>query len=240
MPPQPTQSAFIKYWKPVVLLLLVIAVLIAAQWAGVGSWLNQIQQTIKNAGSWAPLLFIVIYIGLTVAAVPGTPLTVAAGALFGTVLGIVYVSIASTVGAALCFLIARYFARGAAAEWLAKKKNFQKLDQMIKDHGDIIVALTRLVPLFPYNLLNYGFGLTKVAFWTYVFWTWLCMLPGTFLYVAGADAMMVALTEGKMPWLLLGFIAIVLLILIVLIQKARKILREKETQTEQKADTNGA
>ena len=124
-PPQPTQSALMKYWKPVVLLLLVIAVLIAAQWAGVGSWLNQIQQTIKNAGSWAPLLFIVIYIGLTVAAIPGSPLTVAAGALFGTLLGIVYVSIASTVGAALCFLIARYFARGSVAEWLAKKKNFQ-------------------------------------------------------------------------------------------------------------------
>jgi uncharacterized membrane protein YdjX (TVP38/TMEM64 family) len=60
-----------------------------------------------------------------------------------------------------------------------------------------------LVPLFPFNLLNYGFGLTKVRFGTYVFWSWICMLPGTVLYVVGADAISTAMTEGGVPWVLL-------------------------------------
>src|SRR3970040_1243770 len=65
--------------------------------------------------------------------------------------------------------------------------------------GSVIVALTRLAPLFPFNLLNYGFGLTRIPFWTYVFWSYLCMLPGTILYVVGADAFTEGLAQGRGP-----------------------------------------
>ncbi len=70
---------------------------------------------------------------------------------------------------------------------------------MTEKHGAIIVAVTRLVPLFPFNLLNYGFGLTRVPFWTYLFWSWLCMLPGTIAYLVGTDAVILAVTTGELP-----------------------------------------
>jgi uncharacterized membrane protein YdjX (TVP38/TMEM64 family) len=120
--------------------------------------------------------------------------------LFGTVLGTVVVSLGSTVGAALCFLIARYFAREAVEKWVQKNEKFKKLDQMTAQQGAVIVAITRLIPLFPFNLLNYGFGLTKVSFWQYTLWSWICMMPGTILYVLAGDAAAKGLSQGRVPW----------------------------------------
>jgi len=154
---------------------------------------------------------------------------VAAGALFGSILGVISVSIASTLGASLAFLVARYFARDAVARWLSANEKFRRLDKMTEEHGAIIVALTRLVPIFPFNLLNYGFGLTRVRFWTYVFWSWLCMLPGTVLYVVGADAVIQAITEGKVPWALLGVILAFVVLLTFLVRHARRRPQAKET-----------
>jgi uncharacterized membrane protein YdjX (TVP38/TMEM64 family) len=130
-------------------------------------------------------------------ALPGSALTVAAGALFGSVLGIAVVSIGPTIGSSLSFLIARYFARDPVAHRLSKNDRFRKLDQLTQKHGAVIVALTRLVPFLPFNLLNHGFGLARVPFSTYVFWSWLCMLPGTALYVIGADAFTSGISQGK-------------------------------------------
>ena len=76
-------------------------------------------------------------------------------------------------------------ARDAVANWLSRSEKFQRLDKLTAEHGAIMVALTRLVPIFPFNLLNYGFGLTRVPFWTYVFWSWLCMLPATVVATCG-------------------------------------------------------
>jgi uncharacterized membrane protein YdjX (TVP38/TMEM64 family) len=170
-----------------------------------------------------------MYAAAVVAALPGSALTVAAGALFGSVLGVIVVSIASTLGAALSFLVARYFARGAVAGWLSDKEKFRRLDRMTEEQGAIIVALTRLVPIFPFNLLNYGFGLTRVPFWTYVFWSWLCMLPGTVLYVVGADVVTKAVVQGEVPWLLVGALVAAAAVLAVLVRQARRKLQDRET-----------
>ena len=99
-------------------------------------------------------------------------------------------------------------------------------------YGAIIVAITRLVPLFPFNLLNYGFGLTRVPFWTYVGWSWLCMLPGTILYVLGADALTQGLTRGEIPWPLVVAFAAIAVILTLLVRRARHILQKKERRKE--------
>ncbi len=95
-----------------------------------------------------------------------------------------------------------------------------------------MVAITRLVPLFPFNLLNYGFGLTLVPFWTYVFWSWICMLPGTVLYVVGADAVTSAISEGKIPWTLIGILIITAGLITVLVRQARKKLKGDEEPKE--------
>ncbi len=216
-------------WKPLALLAAIVAVLVLAKALGLGKRLGDLDEWIKSLGPWGPVAFILIYIVATVAAVPGTALTLVAGALFGSVLGVVCVSVASTVGATLCFMIARYFARGAVTEWLSGNEKFRRLDELTEQQGWIVVAITRLVPLFPFNLLNYGFGLTRVRLRTYVLFSWTCMLPGTIAFVVGADAFKTAVKEGKVPWVLLGVLVAVVCILVVLVRYARRALKDKES-----------
>lgn len=222
------------WWRPVVLLAAVVVVLILAKAVGVGERLGEVRDWIHGLGRWGPGVFVAFYAIAVLAALPGSALTVAAGALFGSVLGVAVVSVGATLGASLAFLVARYFAREATARWLSQNEKFRRLDHLTEERGAIIVALTRLVPLFPFNLLNYGFGLTRVPFWTYVFWSWLCMLPGTVLYVVGADAVTKGIAEGQVPWPLIGALAGVGFTVAVLVQFARRRLSERETTLEAK------
>jgi uncharacterized membrane protein YdjX (TVP38/TMEM64 family) len=220
----------------VVLLALVILVMVLAAVLNVGERLVQLRVWIESLGAWGPIAFIVIYVVATVAALPGSAITVAAGALFGSIAGVAVVSVASTAGAALAFLVSRYSARDAMARRLEADERFRRLDALTETHGAIIVAVTRLVPLFPFNLLNYGFGLTRVRFWTYVFWSWLCMLPGTVLYVVGADAVFSALSESRVPWVLIAVAVSMLVLLTVIARIARRRLRGREPATGTDAD----
>ncbi len=145
---------------------------------------------IQDAGIWAPLLFMAVYAVAAVLFLPGSVLTLAGGALFGPVLGTFYNLTGATVGAALAFLIARYL----ASDWVADKTG-GRLKQLIKGvegEGWRFVAFTRLVPLFPFNLLNYALGLTRIRFSHYLLATYICMLPGaiayTYLGYAGREA----------------------------------------------------
>lgn len=212
------------WWRPVLLLSVVIAIFILAGILGVGEKLAQLRGWIASLGAWGPAVYVLFYAAFTVAALPGSAITVLAGALFGSVLGVIVVSIASTLGASLAFLVSRYFARQAMENWLEKSEKFQRLDSLTEEHGAIIVAFTRLVPLFPFNILNYGFGLTKVRFWTYVFWSWLCMLPGTVLYVVGTDALVKGISEGEVPWMLIGVLIAAAVIVFFLVRFARSRL----------------
>ncbi|PIS36022.1 MAG: hypothetical protein COT35_13375 [Nitrospirae bacterium CG08_land_8_20_14_0_20_52_24] len=217
------------WWKPVVLMGALVLVVMLARIFGIGDRLGDLRGWIRGLGAWGPAVFVLLYIAAVVAAIPGSAITVAAGALFGSAAGIILVSLGSTIGAGLCFLIARFFARDAAAKWLSSNEKFRKLDQMTEQHGAIIVALTRLVPLFPFNLLNYGFGLTKIPFKTYLFWSWLCMLPATVLFVIGTDAIVKGVSEGKIPWGLIALAAGAAVLLGFLVQSARKRLQEKKS-----------
>jgi len=220
-----------------ILFVLVIAgLLVGAKVFGLGERLGDLRDWIGGLGPLGFLVFIALYIIAVVAAIPGSALTVAAGALFGSVFGIVLVSIASTAGAACAFLIARYVARDAVIKWLSQNEKFRRLDQLTEDHGAVIVALTRLVPIFPFNLLNYGFGLTRVRFWTYFLWSWMCMLPGTILYVVGADALTDGLARGEIPWVLIATLAAVAIVLFFLVRFARKRLQAKERISETSDD----
>lgn len=213
-----------QWWRPVLLAAAILAVLALAHLLGVRERLGGLREWIATLGAWGPVVFVLLYTAAVVAALPGSLLTLAGGALFGVVNGVALVSIASTLGASIDFLIARYFARAAVSRWLSRSEKFQMLDKLAGDRGAIIVALTRLVPLFPFNLLNYGFGLTAVPFRTYVFWSWLCMLPGTVLYVAGSDALFSGLSQGRVPWNIVAVIALMAALLAVLIPVARRRL----------------
>ena len=178
------------------------------------------------SGGFRPCRFVGLYILGVVAGIPGSALTVAAGGLFGSFLGVILVSFASTIGASFSFLIARYFAREAIANWLSRREKFKRSGCNDRRHGAMIVAITRLIPIFPFNFLNYGFGLTKIPFWTYVFWSWLCMLPGTVLYVVGVDAFVQFFVQRKSPWLLVGVMAGVGVLLAILVKFARRKIKD--------------
>jgi pyruvate/2-oxoglutarate dehydrogenase complex dihydrolipoamide dehydrogenase (E3) component/uncharacterized membrane protein YdjX (TVP38/TMEM64 family) len=217
------------WWRPVLLLAVVVTLIVLAQVFGLGEKLGALRDWINSLGPWGPAVFFLIYVAGTVAAIPGSAMTVTGGALFGSFWGIILTLNAATVGASLAFLISRYFARESIVRWLGENEQFQRLDRLTEKHGAIMVALTRLVPIFPFNLLNYGFGLTRVPFWTYVFWSWLCMAPGSILYVVGSDAIFTAAARGEVPWSLVGVLLVAVVVLTLLVRFARRKLQMKES-----------
>lgn len=219
-------------WRLPALAAALLALVAVAHAAGLGDRLDDLREWIVGLGPWGPLAFVAIYAAATVAALPGSVLTVAAGAMFGSLAGVAVVSVASTLGATLAFLVARFLARDAVARRLAANEKFARLDRLTREHGAIVVAITRLVPLFPFNLLNYGFGLTAVPLPTYVFWSWLCMLPGTVLYVVGADVVATAVAQGRVPWALLAALAVTSALLVVLVRLAHRALARREAGRE--------
>ncbi len=141
---------------------------------------ERVQQLLQSSDSLAPFIFILLYIISTVLFLPGSILTLLGGALFGPVYGTLYSLTGATLGAMISFMVARYL----ASSWVEKKSS-GKLKQLIKgveSEGWRFVAFTRLVPLFPFNLLNYALGLTKISFTQYSIATYIFMLPGAIAY----------------------------------------------------------
>lgn len=158
---------------------LTLLILVGRQ---LGAYVPRFAEWVDGLGYWGPLAFILGYVLATVAFIPGSLLTLAAGAIFGLAKGTAVVFAGATVGSALAFLISRYVARGAIEKRLEGAPRFAVIDRAVAREGLKIVFLLRLSPIFPYNLLNYALGLTKVGFRDFVLAS-IGMLPGTFLYV---------------------------------------------------------
>lgn len=142
-----------------------------------------LRTSVADLGVWGPAVFGLVYIVAALLFIPGSALTLTAGAMFGLGLGTAVVSVASTIAAALGFLIARYVARDAIAGRARQNAKFFAIDEAIRIGDWKIVAMLRLSPALPYSLSNYLYGLTPVRFWPYVAASWIAMLPGTFMYV---------------------------------------------------------
>jgi uncharacterized membrane protein YdjX (TVP38/TMEM64 family) len=218
-----------------------IAMLILlAWWLPLGAWLTAGAEWIQGHGAVAWAVFILTYIIATIVVVPGTLLTLAAGLLFGLPLGVVLVSLGSVTGAACAFLIGRFLARDWLAERIAVRPGFHALDTATRHEGFIIVLLTRLSPLFPFNLLNYGLGLTSVRFRDYFFASWIGMLPGTivYVYIGSLAASLAELAGGDVDGgiatqaLLAGGLVATVLLTAIITRKATRTLREHLQQAE--------
>ena len=168
-------------WLSVLVAVAVTALLVVAgrQLAGA---IPALAARIEEMGVWGPVVFVCAYASATVAFAPGSVLTLAAGAVFGIARGTVIVFVGATTGAALAFLAARHLARSAIENKVAAYPRFAAIDRAIGEQGRKIVFLLRLSPVFPFNLLNYALGLTKVRFADYLVAS-LGMIPGTLLYV---------------------------------------------------------
>jgi uncharacterized membrane protein YdjX (TVP38/TMEM64 family) len=167
----------------VVVALVLIALIFVARRFGAGSAPKDALDWISSLGALAPVVFIAIYVVACVMFLPGSILTIGAGVIFGVVMGSIYVSMASTAGATAAFLVGRYLARDWVARKLEGNSKFKAIDDAVGREGWKIVALTRLSPIFPFNLLNYAFGLTKVSLRDYVIASWAGMIPATVMFV---------------------------------------------------------
>jgi uncharacterized membrane protein YdjX (TVP38/TMEM64 family) len=165
----------------VAFVVLVVALLVVAG-RRAGALVPEFARWVNGLGPWGPIAFVAGYIVASVVLVPAALLTLAAGAIFGIVKGVAVVFVGASLGASAAFLIARYAARGAVARRIAGNERFGAIDQAIGREGRKIVLLMRLSPVFPFNILNYALGLTRIRFTDYLL-AMPGMLPGGLLYV---------------------------------------------------------
>lgn len=171
-------------WLRLALIILIVATLIyIVRATGVTKLLPEWLEKIRNLGPAGWLVFIGLYVAACVLFVPGSVLTLGAGAVFGVGLGSVLVSAGSVLGATASFLIGRFFARDWVTKKAAANPRFAALDAAIGKEGLKIVGLLRLSPVFPFNLLNYLLGVTRVSLRDYVLASWIGMMPGTVMFV---------------------------------------------------------
>ena len=171
-------------WKWIAILLVVVGLVVTARYfLDIPGLLTGTLRLVADLGPWGPVLFVLLYVLATVLFVPGSILTLGAGVLFGVVRGSLLVSVAATLGATAAFLTGRYFAREWVSEKIQGNSQFEAIDRAVAEEGWKIVGLTRLAPVFPFNLLNYAFGLTRVSLKAYVLASWIGMIPVTVLYV---------------------------------------------------------
>jgi uncharacterized membrane protein YdjX (TVP38/TMEM64 family) len=186
----------------------------------------KIKTWVEGFGRTAPFVYIGLYLVSTVFFLPGAPVTILAGFVFGPLWGIFYASVASIISVSVAFLIARYVARDLVEGWVKDNAQFRKIDEQVEEQGWRIVMFTRVVPIFPFNLQNYAYGLTSIRFPTYVLVSAIFMLPGTAVFVQLGGAFVSG--EGNI-WKTLLYLGIagVLLLLLSLIPK---LLRKYQTK----------
>jgi uncharacterized membrane protein YdjX (TVP38/TMEM64 family)/ferredoxin len=220
--------------KALLLAVLLVAAIAAVHFSGASRYLEQekLRELIQGYGILAPALYILIYSLAPVFFLPGLPITIVGGILFGPFWGVVYTITGATIGASLAFLVARYLAR----DWIEGKltsPRWRRLDREVVTHGWKVVAFTRLIPAFPFNLLNYAFGLTRIPFMHYAIATFFCMLPACIAFIVFSSSLP-GLIRGKVsPTLLIGILLVILVSLLPVAYGSIKARRERRTATEE-------
>lgn len=204
--------------------LIVIGIIICQVQFDLIQTIPKLIQYIESLGIIGMSLFVLVYILACILLIPGSPLTVGAGAVFGFWKGLILVSIGSTLGAAAAFLISRYLTREFIERKLNKSHKFSAMDMAITREGWKIIFLARLSPIIPFFLLNYALGLTKIRLHTYIISSWAGMIPGTVLYTYIGSLGKTILTAKRSPidWVYLGIGLIATVSVTVLISRIAK------------------
>lgn len=180
-----------KKFKIIVLAAFIISVIVLTRLLGLDEYIEaeRLRGWINGFGPWGPVVYIFLYSIAPSLMFPGLALTVVGGILFGPYWGSLYVAVGATVGASIAFLISRYMGREWVSEML-KGGRLADIDEEVRNKGWKIVAFTRLIPLFPYNFLNYAFGLTNIRFSHYVVASFIFMIPGIVAYVVFSSSIL--------------------------------------------------
>jgi uncharacterized membrane protein YdjX (TVP38/TMEM64 family) len=229
--------------KVVLLGAVVVALVVAARRFDLQQHFREALGWVEKAGPAGLAAFFALYVAACVFMLPGSVLTLGAGAVFGVVRGSLLVSLSSTVGATAAFLIGRYLARGMVTRRVEGNAKFRAIDEAVASEGWKIVGLTRLSPVFPFNLLNYAFGLTRVSLRDFVLASWIGMIPGTVMYVyvgslagslteLGAGAGGRARSPAEWALYVVGLIATVA-VTVVITRTARRALSRRVRSNEE-------
>ncbi len=227
-------SGFQRGGRLVVAVVAVAVIGAALYLLPVREWLLAFLSWSRGVGVWGPLSLAAVYVVACVLLLPGSILTLGAGFAFGLLPGIAAVMAGSVAGAAAAFLLGRTVARGWVGPRIAAHPRFAAIDKAVANHGFKIVLLLRLSPIFPFNLLNYALGVTRVSLRDYVLASWIGMAPATVMYVylgtaAGSLAEIAAGGGGgggaKLAMLLVGLAATVA-VTVVITRIARRALAE--------------
>lgn len=215
------------------LLLVLFGVLIAllASTLPLRDWSVEVRDWLRLMGPWALPAFILLYVLITALCLPNIVLILIAGTVFGLVGGIISASIADTIGAVACFTLGRTIARKRVKKLMQRYPMFAQFDLAVSEKGWKILLLSRLSPIFPTNVLNYGFSCTKIVFWQFLLFTWLGMLPviGFYVYV-GYFGLTIAGGSNKpetLAWQI-GGLVVTVIAAIYITRLAKSILSKAE------------
>ena len=187
----------------------------------VGRYLEAARAWVGPLGALAPAAF-VVYVAATLIGVPGMPSTLLSPVLFGAWPAVAVMIVASGLSAVAAFLVARYLARDAVVARLARTAAFTRLSRLLEAPDRVVIPLLRILPVAPFAVVNYGFGLTRISLWRYTTWSLLGMIPMNLVLVLGADLFYAAATRGAVPWPLAAAAAAALLLLAGLAAAGRK------------------
>ncbi len=185
--------------------------------------LPHLQTLIRQSGLFGYSLYILLFIIATLFLLPGSILVIAGGIVFGPLLGTLLSLIAATLASSCSFLLARWLGRDLLLKYVGHSHTFQAIEKGIARNGIDFLILTRLIPLFPYNIQNYAYGLTTIAFWPYTLISALTTLPGIVIYtVMASDLANEGITLRFILQLCLAGLA-----LFILVQLAKLYARHK-------------
>jgi uncharacterized membrane protein YdjX (TVP38/TMEM64 family) len=191
-------------WPFVVFAAFLLAVVVASRAVDLDRHVETAQAWTAALGILAPVAFVVVYVAATLIGVPGTPFTLLSPLLFGPAIAFVVMVVASGASAAAGFLIARYLARDAFTARLGETDGFARLSRLVGAHDWVVIPFLRIVPIAPFAVVNYGFGLTGIRFWRYLLWTEAAMIPVNAVLILGADALYGAAMRGTVSWPLIA------------------------------------
>ena len=216
-------------FKFIILVLLIVSLVLVAKFSPLGEYLSvaKVRGLVENSGIYGPLIFILIYILITITLLPGTPFTIASGVLFGTLQGGFLTVIGATIGATIAFIVSRFFGEDFVERILKNKfKKVYELDEKIEKRGFLVMLFLRLIPLFPFNGLNFAMGLTKIRLKQYFFGTLLGIIPGTMILanIGGSSG------DFSSPQFIISIVLFILLMLILPVYKnAQKKFKKTKT-----------
>jgi uncharacterized membrane protein YdjX (TVP38/TMEM64 family) len=195
------------WMKIIAFVAVVVAVFLFVKQMGYMEYFKDpqaIKEVIDGLGFWGPIAFIGLWVLSAVFLLPGGALGLVGGALFGPWLGTTYTILGATIGAVAAFLAGKYVARDMVKGMVENNPKLQKIDKGVEEEGWRFLMLTRLVPIFPYNVQNYVYALTAADLFTYTWTTFVFMLPGSLAFSFAGGA----ITSGGSPVKIIAYLAV--------------------------------